>query len=430
MRIVIAALVCIAAGSSCRVQKINKVINEAEVTQIETTLSSDAMEGRKPFTPGIEKAADFIASQMKSAGLQPLPKETGFKQPFTMVKAVMADAVATVDGAAVPKENVVCISTTESVSFNEQSGYKLITLKSGDNFLQIVRTYLTSKENILILADTSFASGLRGLQRFTANARFTQPNNVVIVLTGEMNPTTYSVKIQQRLTEQKLANVAGMLPGKGKPDEYVIFSGHYDHLGYGRPNDKGDSLYNGANDDASGITAVLMLARYFRQLHNNERTLVFVAFTAEEMGGFGSRYFSNQMEAPKVAAMFNIEMIGTESKWGDNSAYITGYEKTDMGKILEKNLAGTAFKFYPDPYPEQQLFYRSDNETLARLGVPAHTISTSKMDSEPHYHKASDELATLNMKNMTEVIKSIAISAQSIIAGKETPTRVDTTQLR
>jgi hypothetical protein len=78
-------------------------------------------------------------------------------------------------------------------------------------------------------------------------------------------------------------------------------------------------------------------------------------------------------------AMFNIEMIGTESKWGKNSAYITGYEKTDMGKMLEKNLTGSQFMFYPDPYTTQKLFYRSDNATLARLGVPAHTISTSKM---------------------------------------------------
>ncbi|RYY13117.1 MAG: M28 family peptidase, partial [Chitinophagaceae bacterium] len=132
----------------------------------------------------------------------------------------------------------------------------------------------------------------------------------------------------------------------------------------------------------------------------------------------------------KVMAMFNIEMIGTESKWGKNSAYITGYEKTDLGKILEKNLAGTAFKFYPDPYPEQQLFYRSDNATLARQGVAAHTISTSKMDSEKFYHTLDDEIETLDMQNMAEIIKAIALSSTSIIAGKDTPSRVDTKQLR
>jgi hypothetical protein len=128
--------------------------------------------------------------------------------------------------------------------------------------------------------------------------------------------------------------------------------------------------------------------------------------------------------------MFNIEMIGTESKWGKNSAYITGYEKTNMGEILQKNLTGTSFTFQPDPYPDQQLFYRSDNATLARLGVPAHTISTSKMDSEPNYHKASDEIGTLDLKNMNEIIKAIALSSRGIVAGTETPSRVDTSSLK
>jgi Zn-dependent M28 family amino/carboxypeptidase len=226
-----------------------------------------------------------------------------------------------------------------------------------------------------------------------------------------------------------LKNVVGILPGKSKKDEYVIFSGHYDHLGVGKPNEAGDSIYNGANDDAAGTTAVIVLANYFAQQKNNERTIIFAAFTGEESGGYGSTYFSQQFNPDQVMAMFNIEMIGTESKWGLNSAFITGYEKSDMGKILEKNLEGTSFKFYPDPYPTQQLFYRSDNATLARLGVPAHTISTSKMDSEKYYHTQEDEIETLDMNNMAAIIKAIAISSTSIIAGKNTPSRVEVSQL-
>jgi Zn-dependent M28 family amino/carboxypeptidase len=241
--------------------------------------------------------------------------------------------------------------------------------------------------------------------------------------------TSYGIEAVDEITEQKLANVVGVLPGKSKKDEYVIFSSHYDHLGVGKPVN-GDSIYNGANDDAAGTTAVIMLAKYFKRLDNNERTIVFVAFTAEEVGGFGSQYFSRQINADKVMAMFNIEMIGTESKWGKNSAYITGYEKTDMGEILAKDLEGTGFTFYPDPYPTQQLFYRSDNATLASLGVPAHTISTSKMDVEPHYHQLTDHIETLDMGNMAQVIKAIALSSKSIVAGKETPTRVKVEKLR
>jgi len=217
-------------------------------------------------------------------------------------------------------------------------------------------------------------------------------------------------------------NVIGILPGKSKPNEYVVFSAHYDHLGMKNSGD--DRVYNGANDDASGVTAVIALAKFFKELNQNERTIIFVAFTGEEVGGFGSKYFSQGINPDNVVAMFNIEMIGTESKWGKNSAYITGYEKSNFGEILQKNLKGSNFSFNPDPYPSEQLFYRSDNARLAALGVPAHTISTSKMDSEANYHQESDEVSTLDLDNMTEIIKSIAISSQSIVKGTDTPSRV------
>lgn len=228
---------------------------------------------------------------------------------------------------------------------------------------------------------------------------------------------------QEFAVKRKAANnVIGILLGKSRPEEFVIFSAHYDHLGVVQ-NGK-DKVYNGANDDASGTTAVIALAKYFKELNQNERTIIFVAFTGEEVGGFGSKYFSENVDSNKVIAMFNIEMIGTESKWGKNSAYITGFEKSDFGTILQKNLKGSNFNFNPDPYPSEQLFYRSDNARLAALGVPAHTISTSKMDSEPNYHQLTDDVSTLDLDNMTEIVKSIAISSQTIVNGQDTPSRV------
>lgn len=223
---------------------------------------------------------------------------------------------------------------------------------------------------------------------------------------------------------QSANNVIGVLKGKSKPNEYVIFSAHYDHLGVSDSTD-GDTIYNGANDDASGTTAIIALANYFKELNQNERTIIFVAFTGEEMGGYGSGFFTKNINSDQVVAMFNIEMIGTESKWNKNSAYITGYEKSDFGTILKKNLIGTDFNFYPDPYPTEQLFYRSDNARLAAVGVPAHTISTSKMDSEANYHQLSDEVSTLDLDNMTQIIKAIAISSETIINGIDTPTRIE-----
>ena len=101
-----------------------------------------------------------------------------------------------------------------------------------------------------------------------------------------------------------------------------------------------------------------------------------------------------------------------------------------MGQILQKNLTGTSFTFQADPYTTQNLFYRSDNATLARLGVPAHTISTAKMEGEPNYHKVTDEVETLDIENMTQIIKAIAESSKSIVSGMDTPSRVKPESLR
>ncbi len=219
-----------------------------------------------------------------------------------------------------------------------------------------------------------------------------------------------------------LHNVVGMIKGSSKPDEYVIFSAHYDHIGILKPTEE-DSIANGADDDASGVTAVILLADYFKE-HAPERSVVFVAFTAEEIGGFGSRYFSQQLDPAKIVAMFNIEMIGKESKFGRNSAFITGFERSDFGTILQRNLEGSSFRFHPDPYPEQRLFYRSDNATLARLGVPAHTISTTQIDKDTLYHSVNDEVESMDMKNIADIIEAIAISSGSIVGGKDAPTRI------
>lgn len=419
-------VVLLVSGIITYAQSIDKIINAKEVERIEKVLSGDAMQGRAPFTPGIEKAAAFIAAEFRKSGIKPVAGDSYF-QEFSFLRLKRTSASATLDGQTIDPNNIAVITTTPELSIDQNSGYEKIIVKPSEALYEIVQPLAETDKKYLLIVDSAQRQMFNSLKRFRQNT-FPHKATIVAVLTT-INPSSYKVEYKQTIEEQPLKNVVGVLPGKSKKDEYVIFSGHYDHLGIRKPNEQGDSIYNGANDDAAGITAVIMLANYFAAKKDNERTLIFAAFTAEESGGYGSRYFSGQYEPAKVMAMFNIEMIGTESKWGTNSAFITGYERTDMGKILEKNLEGTNFTFYPDPYPAQNLFFRSDNATLARLGVPAHTISTSKMDSEKFYHTQDDEIETLDMKNMAEIIKAIALSSRTIIAGKDTPSRVDTSQL-
>lgn len=416
-----------AVTTSVTAQKGLDVINVKEVERIEKTLASDDMRGRKTFSPDIDRAADFIAAEFKAIGLSTLNSSGSYRQEFAMVRPKFISAAAILDGQSIDQKSVIVVTCQPQLKLDQTSGYETAFIKTGANLQTEARKYTRSNKNMIVWVEKSFANSFGNLARLKSSM-FKTTTSVVFILT-DTAPAAYSVDAVHEITEQKMANVVGLIPGKSKVNEFVVFSGHYDHLGVGKPVD-GDSIYNGANDDAAGTTAVIMLAKYFKKQGNNERTIVFAAFTAEEVGGFGSQYFSRQLEADKVMAMFNIEMIGTESKWGKNSAYITGYEKTNMGEILAKDLQGTAFTFYPDPYPSQQLFYRSDNATLARLGVPAHTISTSKMDVEPHYHKLTDHVETLDLVNMTEVIKAIALSSKSIIAGKETPERVKVEELR
>lgn len=415
-------LVCF-TGQTIFAQNIDKIIQVKEVERIERILSSDEMEGRKTFTPSIEKAADFIASEFKKANLETFPGLKDYRQSFSMKKATLLSASGTIDGMEIPTENILAAGTDSIILLDQNSGYTSVLIDSSMNLFAEAFKIIGENKKYIVWISPAHSKNFSRLNRLNRESFESKPT-VVFVLNNSI-PKSFNFEIKNSITTSSLSNVVGIIPGKSKKDEYVIFSAHYDHIGIGKPDAKGDSIYNGANDDASGTTAVMMLAKYFNAQKNNERTLIFVAFTAEEIGGFGSQYFSKSIDPDKAVAMFNIEMIGTESKWGTNSAYITGYEKSDFGKILQTNLVNSHFKFEPDPYPAQNLFYRSDNATLAALGVPAHTISTSKMDIELNYHKQSDELETLDMNNMTEIIKAIALSSKSIISGKDTPSRVE-----
>jgi Zn-dependent M28 family amino/carboxypeptidase len=407
MKKVILALFVVTT-SLLQAQNIDKIINAKEVERIEKTLSADDMQGRKTFSEGIENSGSYL-------------------QEFTMVKPKFLSVSGSFENMPLESKDVIVITSKAELAINEKSGFEIVSIKAGANIFSEASKFIQAGKNYLVVVDTSFAKNFSRLTGFKRQL-FKSENSVVFVLSTQQ-PKVFSISAKHEITEQKLSNVIGVIPGKSKKNEYVIFSGHYDHLGIGKAVNN-DSIYNGANDDAAGTTAMIMLSKYFKEKKDNERTLIFVAFTAEEIGGFGAQYCSRQFNALDVKAMFNIEMIGTESKWGKNSAYITGYEKTDMGKILQENLNGTGFTFYPDPYTDQNLFYRSDNATLARLGVPAHTISTSKMDSEPNYHKVSDEIGTLDMDNMAMIIKAIALSSKGIISGKDTPSRVDVSGLK
>ena len=420
-------IICFLVAGRCFAQHVDRLIKQADVERIIGTLAADDMQGRATFTPGIEKAAKFIESEYKKIGLKPLPGDDGFRQNFTMARVTPLKTLVEINQKLIPADSVFASTTAASLNWSNNSDVEIVKLSAGKNFRTEYTGYIRSGKKMLILVDPQFTGIFNTLRDRSRKGSVTNKpadgQALVFVLGNHDDIKSFDVAYTGKAEQLPPFNIAGIIPGKTKPNEYVIFSGHYDHLGILKPV-QGDSIANGADDDASGTTAVIELARYFKKLHNNARTLIFVAFTAEEIGEYGSQHFATTVDPDKVVAMFNIEMIGKPSKFGENSAFITGFERSDFGPILQKNLEGTAFKFYPDPYPEQDLFYRSDNASLARVGVPAHTISTDQIDIDKLYHTVKDEVSTLDMGNITATIRAIALSSRTIVSGEDTPTRV------
>jgi hypothetical protein len=418
-------------GQQTFAQSVEQIISKDYVERLIKTLSSDDMQGRATFTPGIDKAAKFIESEFKSIGLKPLTSEQGFRQSFSKIQLKPSESKVTINGKAIDAANVMVNgNTSESVSFDQTSNTPVIILNTTKTFMEQLRPLTRSGKKQIVIVNQSFKDDFNRIKvRLDQGSIVDQknissnPNLTVFILDEATDVKNYTVSLKNTLLNMPLFNVAGMIPGKSKAKEIVVFSGHYDHLGIIKSVEQ-DSIANGADDDASGITGMISLAKYYKKLNNNERTLIFVAFTAEEIGGYGSQYFSSKLNPDDVVAMFNIEMIGKDSKFGQNTAYITGFDKSDFGTILQKNLKGTEFTFHPDPYPEQNLFYRSDNATLAALGVPAHTISTVQIDGDKLYHTVKDEFSSLDVNNILSTIRGIAKSAITIVKGTDTPTRI------
>jgi hypothetical protein len=420
------ALLAISAGSFA--QDVDKMIKQGDVERIIKTLSADDMQGRATFTPGIEKAAQFIEGEYKQIGLRPMEGNSGYRQNFSMIKTVPVKAEATINGTAIAADNVA-VAGGAAFSWSKMDDAEIVKVTPDKDLRKEYMSALQSGKNMLILIDPKFEALFKRVRGRSAGGSVafkgaeSKKTALVFVLGTFDEVKSFTVNYEVKSQELPLFNIAGIIPGKTKPNEYVVFSGHYDHLGIIAPV-KGDSIANGADDDASGTTAVISLAKYYKKLNNNARTLIFVAFTAEEIGEYGSQYFAKTVDPDKVVAMFNIEMIGKASKFGQNSAFITGFDRSDFGTILQKNLEGTAFKFYPDPYPAEDLFYRSDNASLAKVGVPAHTISTDQIDIDKLYHTVGDEFSTLDVGNITSTIRAIALSSRTIVAGTDTPKRV------
>ncbi len=223
-------------------------------------------------------------------------------------------------------------------------------------------------------------------------------------------PSPLPERTQQRLSRFENTartstwNAIGILRGTDLAGKTVLLTAHLDHLGVGPPDASGDSIYNGADDDASGTSAVLALAHIFATGRRPRRTIVFALFGSEELGGFGNSGFlaSPPVSLDSIVASLEFEMIGRpDPAVASDALWLTGYERSNLGAELAKH----GSPLVADPHPNEKFFQRSDNIALARKGIVAQTVSSFGLHKD--YHHPSDELSTIDFTHMVNTIRSM-----------------------
>lgn len=218
-------------------------------------------------------------------------------------------------------------------------------------------------------------------------------------------------------------NIVGFLEGTDPvlKNEFVVLSAHYDHIGVEKKKQP-DVINNGANDDASGVTAVAQMAKYFAETKSNKRSILIVFFAGEEKGLLGSKSLAPKLKKKgfDLYTQLNIEMIGVPMK-RDFLAYVTGYDKSNMAQKINEYNGKNTIGFLPKE-AEYQLFYRSDNYSFFQaFGKPCQSISTFDFENFEFYHHVSDEFKLMDIPHITAFVQELlpAVTAIATSATQE-----------
>lgn len=205
-------------------------------------------------------------------------------------------------------------------------------------------------------------------------------------------------------------NIVGFIEGNDPvlKNEFVVLGGHYDHIGISNEAIDGDKINNGANDDASGVTAVAAIAKYFSITKSNKRSLLFVFFSGEEKGLLGSKHLSKKLKKRNfnLYSMLNFEMIGVPMK-RDYTAYVSGFDTSNMAEKFNEYAGKKLIGFLPEE-KEFQLFYRSDNYPFYKeFSKPSQTICTFDFQNYEFYHHVADEAKKMDFFHITSFIQDM-----------------------
>ena len=427
----------------------------------EEFLASDAMQGRGSGTHDELVAATYIAAELRAYGIAPAGDNGGYIQTVPLIKNTVT---------APPTLEITPANGSPTITWTYGKDFLVSYLSAADfsGPLQKIDSANPAPPKITpgaIVFVTGSPEKVRGIAFSTSDAGATG----AIVLSnksaldfesrartlpritnkldgdskgiGDFNfleltqdaadklaqlPDGTQIRFKAAAEREKIFtwNAIGILRGSDLDSnnatikhETVLLSAHLDHLGVGRPVN-GDSIYNGADDDASGVTAVLELARVLGAAPRPRRTVIFALFGSEESGGLGSTYFREHPPMPLTDFVANLEfeMLGrADPKVKADTVWLTGWERSNLGPTL----AAHGANLVADPHPEANFFTRSDNYVLARKGVVAQTVSSYGMHSD--YHRPSDDVAHLDFKHMDAAIGSMLGPVQWLVNSTFTP---------
>jgi hypothetical protein len=465
------------AGSAAAVERAAAVITAAAVEQHIAFLASDELRGRDTPSPGLEEAARYLSAQLRSLGLRPAGDDGTFIQryPFEQVQLDRAglrvearsaadttrlafgtdlfvlparvDSVVGVplyagrpgagtrlDAAAAGRIIVFFVADTlgeewqRSVSTGLQAAFE-----AGAGAAVIVVDSLFGDVSMALLADQLSADlaplPVLGISYAAAKPIFRTAGMELGAVRGRsgapvpMEGVTLAVRTPVTDPAARVPNVVAVLPGRDPRlrDEYVVFSAHFDHVGVGTPDATGDSIYNGADDNASGTSAVLAIAAAFHALDRAPaRSVMFVFVSGEEKGLLGSAYFVGNPPVPvsQMVANINLDMVGRNAP---DTVVAIGQDYSSLGPAVQAVAARhpeLGLVVAPDLWPEEQLFFRSDHFSFAAVEVPAIFFTTGLHDE---YHRPGDEAHRIDNDKVARIGRLLFRLAHEIAESPERP---------
>ena len=467
------ALLAIAAAASAQapsdLQLLTARITANGLKADVSFLASDLLEGRGTPSRGLDLAAEYIASEFRRGGLEPAGDDGYFQTAnFVSTETVTDGLEFTLEtgGKSYPiAKGAINIQNPSAIDLREAGA--VIASAQDTAALDALSPDQMRGKALILLAGATGAGGGRGGMFGLAAATLAKLQPAVVVTVGAGGgrggrgggraalrdekaagaPTTLMVSDAAlaetlaakpvdakvtvhvpapKTTEVKLRNVVALLRGSDPTlkDTYIVVTGHYDHLGI-RDNGTPDHIFNGADDDASGTSSVVEIAKALAAMPQRpKRSIVFIALFGEEMGDVGSRYYGQHPIFPlaKTIADVNLEQLGrTDDLEGPRvgAFNLTGFDYSDIHDIFAKAGKQTDIQVVKHEKNSDAYFMRSDNAAFAAVGVPSTTLSVAY--NFPDYHQAGDEWQKLDYENMAKVDRTVALGLIDMANGSTVP---------